>query len=421
MNKINTPTINNIPSTKKNTIGYRTVTNSSEQNKQQEDILNDILDLFNKANKIDKSLSEAKEVVDFENKYLQFKLADLEAKMINIAQKYKDSLDPTQIRIINIYPQNTYIESDVTGAYLDLQYSDITLQPIASMSKVNLYDAVMDTTFIPPSLRISVNNESLLNKKGILSVTDNELSNPFNGDLSSYWIRKVVTDETINEVTTEMIITLPEDIITTRDINQISISPYPTNAVDIMGIDYRNASCGSWIRIPDFESHVGSAISTYNDIFNNATVYNYIPDAPNVKFNFNEISSNQIRIILRQRHYISGEGNTRIFCMGAKEIQVLNNRYTRDFNTFSFRVDFPEKDKNIIMCDVEPVYNNYTSIPSDSIQIEYYYLDDYDVAHKIVKSIPFTVPSKKMIIKCKMYKSTVCPNLNRLKIKYKLA
>lgn len=442
MNNSDAPIIKNIPSSNYTPVGYRTVTSSADQNLQQENMLNDILDLFNKANKTEKSLNETLEIIDFDNKYSQIKINSLESKMANLLQKNIDSRLNDDMRTINIYPQDTFTNYSTIGANIDLQYSDITLQSSLSIYKTSIYDEITGTTFIPPSLEVIVNDITDIptanegEEEGIIkSIVDNDVKNPFNRDPTSYWIRKVITNNQVENITCEIIITLPEDIITTRDINQIAISPYPSNSVDIMALQYKQDN-GLWVTIPDFLEHAGSKTDAYRNEFENHDSYNYLPCSPNVKFNFKEITGNQLKIILRQRNYISLNDEEKLFCLGAKEIEITNNRYNRAYDVFSFDVDFAKYmpsdpaypddttkklNKIVTVHGLEIVYNNPNTVTNNTLQVEYNYYDMNNVAHKMTETLPFTIPFKKILVKCKMYKGNACPNINTLKIKYKLS
>lgn len=416
--------ISNIPSVKKRDISYRTVSSSKDQNEYQSEILGDVLDLFNKANKIEKSLNEALSIIDTENKHLQFKVNELQGMIAKLAQNYRNltSPDPDAVKIITLYPDDIthdFNDPETVGAYIDLQNLDITMRPTQSLSKVGLYDEATDTTFLPSSLRVNIGPEDLKVGPNILSITDNNPLNAFNGDPTSYWIRKVTTDNSISEIRCEMIVTLPEDIITTRDINTIILHPYPVNSLDIMGIYYKSG--GAWNEIESLSTHSSSVFEEYADIFDLTYERPAIEDAPNIKLNFKEIGANQLKIVFRQRHYLQELPTQRVFYLGAKNIQVLQNKYSKDYNTFDVTIDFPETG-NIVLQDTEIVLNNPTEMAGSAnlLQLDYFNIDSSNVTHKITDPIPFMLDSNKVLIKFKIYKGIVVPNIRAIKVKYKV-
>lgn len=407
----NVPVVSNIPLTQKMAIGYRTVTDSNQINIFQEDVINDILDLFNKANDIEKSLIESKDIISIENKYLQLKVQSLESNMAIIIQKYLDLSSGTKIKTINIYPSQCYIDSGTYGAFIDLENNDITMKISSSSSKVSFYDDVFNTTFIPPSLKVS-----LLPETDNIKVIDNDVTNAFQNNYNTFWTRKIITDSSVTEVTTSMIIVLPEDIVSTRDVNTIIINPYPSDAVDIVSVEY--SLYGSWVPVKAFANHVNSVLEEYSDVFGNNYQRPILLDSSSIKLNFKDINANQLRITFRQRNYINGDNNTRIFCMGAKSINILNCKYGKNYSTFCSKVEFPEATGTIVFNGLDVVLNNTDELTTNIVQSEFYYIDNFDVPHKITDSIPFTVPTKKMLIKCKLYKGETTPNINKLKLSY---
>ena len=410
--------LNNVPSVEKTPISYRTTTSSEEYNKNRENVLSDLLMLFNKANVLEKSLNEASDIIDYENKYLQLKVQDLESKMATLALRYEDSILKKDIKTTDIYPEDVSVDSSISGAKIDLIYSDITSKESISTSKVNFYDELTGQIYVPPNLIATASSLELKRTPGVIDVNDNEITNAFNGHSSSYWVRKVTTDETIDEVTTDLIITLPESIMTTRDVNEISICPYPVNSVDITDLSYSLAN--SWVTFPDFLNHRASRLEEYTDTFGITSSITAITDANNLKFNFIELSANQIKISLRQRRYVNGEGGTRIFCLGAKEIDIKNNRYASEYCSFNFNHDFGANYMNTYIYGTEAVFNNPTGIEEDLIKYDYYSVDDLGVMHKIIDSVPFVLTAKKLHIKCRLYRGNVTPNISKLKLKYKI-
>jgi hypothetical protein len=420
MDNVTNISINNIPNSKRTEVGYRTITNSGEVNELQGEILSDILDLFNKANRMEKEIEEAKTVIGVENMYLQYRITDLETKLATITQRYKDltASDPNASRTIIRYPNEMYVDGSEYSAFIDLENLDVTMQPSITVSKANLYDEALKATFVPPSLKLETGPETFQVGGAIIEIEDNKLSNAFDGDDTSYWVRKVVTDNTIDSVTTELIIGLPEDIITTRDINTIIINPYPVNAVDVLSVEYKEN--GSWVQLDAFKSHRCSVLENYTDIFGNTFTRPAINDCPNIKLCFKSINANQLRITLRQRHFIQGENNTRAFFLGAKNIEILQNSYMKEYCTFNAVVEFPEINNTIIVKDTELVLNNASETLFNTVQYEYFYYDSNDKPHKILETAPFSLQGHKMLIKFKMHNEYVTPNIAMIKVKYKV-
>jgi hypothetical protein len=78
-------------------------------------------------------------------------------------------------------------------------------------------------------------NVNILNRSnvGIVTQTDNVYYAPFYKDNNLYWTRKCVTDGSVESIMTDYIITLPEDIMTTPEMNEIYINPFMCNVKQI--------------------------------------------------------------------------------------------------------------------------------------------------------------------------------------------
>ena len=388
--------ISNIPHTRLNKVGFRTTTSSDTHNDNQDKILEDILDLYNKSNNIEKKLTQALYVSNCENKYLQSKVLELQQKLDNI----KSTTNNGDIKTLNIYP-NEIRTPRVYPAKVDNVSSDITITPIISSSKVRIEDSDMDNIFIPPSLNVKL---SELKLDGIKSVEDSDVNYAFDGKKDSVWLRRVVTTNSVSSVTTTMTITLPEDVVTTYNINEIKICPFPVSSVDILSIKYRMSN-GSWKLVPGFNTHT----SVKNGV---------VKSAPNVKFSFSDIVANQIQIEFKQSKHITENGQ-RVFYLGCSDIDIRSNTYTGNANHIEFDINIPNDIITPVITDIAAVYNNPNEILGNAIQYEFFYYGDDSLLHKIRDSIPFTSPSHNIIAKCKIFNGKSTPNIANFKINYK--
>jgi len=409
--------ISNIPATQRTQVGYRTGTNSAQMNQSQNEILQDVLDLFNKANRMEKAIDETRSVVGAENTYLQYRVNDLEAKIATLSQRYRDlSGNSGAHKLIVRYPNEMTVDGSDHAALIDLESMSVTMQPSRISSKVNLYDEGLQATFVPPSLSLALSPAATILGQGVLSITESDPINAFNGDAGTYWARRVLTDETVNEVTVDLTIGLPEDIITTRETNTITLNPYPVNAVDVLAVEYRKE--GAWTSVPGFEDHRASLIEEYTDIYGTAYERPVMKDAANLKLCFRGIDANQLRIRLRQRHFLSAEAGKREFHLGIKGMRVSQNTYAKEYSTFQTDIVFPEENGSIIVHGADAVLNNPSELSDRSVQCEYYYYGSDEMPHKVPETVPFTLTGKRMLVKFHLYGTEVTPNVSRVQVGY---
>ena len=414
--------VKNIPSIKERTFKIRSKMSSSELNALQKEAFDDILDLFNKANQLQKTIYEMNLANHIESSCYTKRLQEALDKIKELEENYANLIkEENEYRSLTKYAYEAKTLDTGYDAIVDKNTNDIIAHIVNSTSKVRLYDETYDETVVPPSLQVYIGPDSFSDNANIYSIEDTNINNAFDGNEATTWIRKVITSTSIDEIDNEILIGLPEDIITTRLMNQIIIKPFPAGYIYILDIKYK--SNGAWKTIPGFENHENCKEYTTTDIFGNTETYFAIRNASNLKFNFQDVQTNQIKIKIRQRNYeYDAENNRRIFYIGIKDIDVNYNIYTKDHSEFELTYEFPEKDRNIKIYDTEIIYNNSSiSNPTYCVTKEYYYFDSDDNTHKIPSTCPFILNGHKVMVKFSIEGNQYTPNISACKIKYKLS
>ena len=415
--------IKNIPSIQEIEFKTREISDSHKLNLMQEQVFNDILDLFNKANALQKEMYEMNMAANIESTCYAKRLEETLTRLSLIEEQYNNLLlAPEDFRSITRYALDATVDDlSPFAAVIDTNTNDIIANIISSISKTRMYDDTYDETLIPPSLKIYVGPDSFnTNNEHILVIEDSNVSNALDGNISTVWFRRIITDTTIENIENEVVIGLPEDIITSRMVNQIILSPYPSGYVDIMSIDYKTN--GAWQSIPGLEYHNCYSEEEYEDIFGNKYTRGVIKNSPNIKLNFKPIQTNQIRVRFRQRNYeYDAQNNRRIWYLGIRDLDINYNRYTRDHSEFDMVFDFPETDKNIKVYDTEVFCNNnIDSAVLENIYKEYYYYDADGNTHKVSDSLPFVLTGHKLMVRFTIEGTNDTPNINKCSVKYKL-
>jgi hypothetical protein len=416
--------IKNIPSIQEIEFKTREISDSHKLNQTQEQVFNDILDLFNKANTLQKEMYEMNVAANIESTCYAKRLEETLTRLSLIEEQYNNLLlAPEDFRTITRYALDATVdELSPFSAVIDTNTNDIIANIISSVSKTRMYDETYDETLIPPSLKIYVGPDSFnTDNEHILTIEDSDISNALDGNISTVWFRRIVTDTSIESIENEVVIGLPEDIITSRMVNQIILSPYPSGYVDIMNIEYKTN--GAWQTIPGLEYHNCYSEEEYEDIFGNKYTRGVIKNAPNIKLNFKPIQTNQIRVKLRQRNYeYDAQNNRRVWYLGIRDLDVNYNRYTKDHSEFDMVFDFLETDKNIKVYDTEIFCNNnIDSAILENVYKEYYYYDADGNTHKVSDSLPFILNGHKLMVRFTIEGTTDTPNINKCSVKYKLS
>ena len=420
MNPVSNLFIRNIPEIKDREFKYRTQMSSHELNDLQTEAFKDILDLFNKSNLLQKQLYEFNLSSSIESSVYAKRLAEVSLKLYQTEELFNNlrSVD-TEYRYQSKFAYEAQTIEDEYAAIVNKETNDITEHIISSISKTHLYDETYDEILIPNSIQAYIGPDTFAVGEGIYTIEDSEVKNIFDCTDANVWYRKVTTNTDIEYIENEIVISLPEDIVTTRLVNEVIIKPFPLGYMDIMDIQYKTN--GSWVRIPGFNNHFGAEEETYEDTFGNSYNRIIIPNAGNLRFNFKALQMNQIKIKMRQRNFeYDSTLDRRIWYLGLRNVDVLYNRYSKNDSIFSQVFVFPETDRLIKMYDAEVLFNNEFSNGIFNITKEYYYYDSSDNYHRISGSAPFVLSGHKVLVKFYIEGNEETPNIYMTRIKYKL-
>lgn len=410
--------IRNIPDIKEREFKYRTKISSHELNDLQSEAFRDILDLFNKSNELQKNLYEFNIANTIESTVYAKRLNETILKMNQLEELYNNlKSQDSEYRYQSKFAYEANIIDDEFKAIVNKETNDVTENIISSVSKTHIYDETYDEILIPDDIQTYIGPDTFTVGENILSIEDSEVNNIFDSTDSNVWYRKITTNTDVNEIENEIVIGLPENIITTRLVNEIVIKPFPLGYIDIMDVQYKTN--GSWLRVPGFENHHDAVEEEYTDIFDNQYTRIVIPNANNIRLNFKSLQVNQLKIKLRQRNFeYDSTLNRRVWYLGLRNVDVLYNRYSKDNSTFSHIFEFPETDRIIKIYDTEVLFNNIDS--NFNVVKEYYYYDSNGNYHRISGSAPFLLEGHKLMVKFTIEGNEETPNIYMTKVKYKL-
>ena len=415
--------VRNIPSIEKHEFKYRGKMDSHKMNELNVEMFNDILDLFNKSNQLQKTVYEMNLTANIESACYEVRLQEAMKELAKMEENYKNLTSDTEdFRAKTVYAYEAVTEDDDYGAVIDKNSNTVIPHITSATSKTKMYDATYDETHVPAGLQAYIGPDSFRVGGDILSIEDSDIMNAFDGKADTCWFRKVITSVDVDYIDNEIVLGLPEDIITTRLMNQVSIRAFPVGYVDILNVLYK--SNGAWTQLPGFTCHAEYQEKEAEDDFGTSYTYGVIENASDLKFNFINVQTNQLKIKMRQRNYTyDEENNRRIWYLGLRDVDVVYNMYTNDHSEFDMVFDFPETDMSIKVYDVSVKTNN-ENISDDAefgISREYYYYDSDGHAHKISSSVPFILDGHKMKVKFIMEGGQIAPSIHSATVKYKLS
>lgn len=399
--------VSNIPSSSKKDFGYRSINTSESHNQNQKEILDDVLNLYNKTNEIERVVKENADFIKLENTHLQSVNHSLTNGYKNLLIGYNEILNGEAIRKKLILPSNCKVDDQLFGAIVSDITSDITVRPSRKISKLAVFDSITDGMYIPDTLEVDIRCQT----PGVITETDNDIYAPFYNDNELYWTRKVVTDNTCEEVKTEYVINLAEEIMTTADMNEIVIHPFLCNVISVYA---RYGDSNPWEKIYGVEHH--PAINYGEEEIGEFS------NAPRpFRLSFPNTKANQLKIVIKAKDYIEGETNLRNFMFGIKHIGAYINYYNPyDASHFNTEIHFDEKDSVLIEGFT---FNFNNDIPecryTTDIDYEFYYRDEYGSLQKIFEEFPFVSPSTDLLVKFRIGERYKDMNIRSIDLKYR--
>lgn len=405
---MNNVIVNNIPSATRKEFGYKSINKSHDHNVNQEEILNDILDLFNKTNAIERVITENMDFIKYENGNLESINNMLLDKFDSLKNAYDELVSNTNERKMMITPASCEIFDNTFGAIIDKRTSSITSRPSLKVSKFAIFDDVSDTIFLPDTLNVVISNKT---DNGIISQTDNDIYAPFYKDNNLYWTRKIVTDASVESIMTEYIITLPEDIMTSPEMNEIYLNPFMCKVMSVY-TRYGDSTLWESVQGQDFNPAINLDADTLE-----SNIRAYRP----IRISFASKKVNQIKILVKADSYQEGQTNLRTFVYGIKEIGGYLNYYSNyDTSSFQFDVKVPES-VDYMVTGIMAFFNNGSEFGNYSKDYGYeiYYKDASDNYHKITDNFPFTPPTSDLRVRVRFGERYDEMNIRKIELTYK--
>ncbi len=325
--------MSNIPALTKQQVAFRSPTSSEAYNKQLDDSFFDVVNLYNNLNTYTNQLNTLRDIYTIQSQFQDMRIKDLEDKT-RILQDKIDLLNGLNSSITSrAFVEDLTVDSIAEAserAEIDMFHRVVTLPIVRRTSKVYLYDEDYDQIIIPSTLGVTLNPAA---SDGF--IVDTDLLNAFDGINSNYWMRKVLIspNDTTSKATVQVEITLPDNIISNRDVNTIIIHPFPLNSLDITEVKYKLD--GGWITVPGFEP---------------------IIKAGNIELCFASLKIAKVRVTMVQNTAHSENGK-KVFYLGAEEIGIYHTEYgVKGSFRASFNLDGKEGLKTIT--EIKPIFSN---------------------------------------------------------------
>ena len=305
---------------------YKGPSSSTEFNRIRNEMHQDLMNLFQIANRHEQEIKDNMDILIRSNFFLQNKVVELETSLEKIAydMMQKEWNQDNQRAIKTFYSLEGLSDGDAAKeAYVNTTYGYSTVYHSDTVSKISFKTSDNDVV-IPESLQVSVlesNNVQPINSStGMLDyypIDDENVALAFDRDKNSFWVHtsSFPEDSGVSEVYGILHIKLPLDALNDIYSNVLTINPFPEYSMTIRDIQVKGYG-EQWFRLPNFP--------TMKE--NNMDVPAPMTNTGKTSFVFPKTEITEIQILFAQPYWFSNEGQ-RDFVYGFQEIELEHRIY----------------------------------------------------------------------------------------------
>jgi hypothetical protein len=410
--------------TKKRNIQYNGPVDSSDYNARVEENYEDLVYLYNKANITDIALARAFERVFKDQIFLSMAVKDLDdrIKALESSENVLSIHSFSQI-VPTDFVDTSFFISRADNLTFDPIYNTVTLPKISSSSISKLkFGSFSSGQFIPDFFKARIDNSFAgVDIPGAI-VESTPLYHSLLDQPDKVWSRTIIANEPdILGAQCMLYIQVPSEVTGSTLVNNISLSPYPYNSVNIVSIEYtsdRNPTLSNsdrWFALNRRNLYDGNqdAIGRVPPggwgQLGSDTIINSGP----ISFTFAETNITALRIKMSQRNYFK-ELNKYIYTYGLSNLDVRLNKY---LNTGRTIVKFTAPQGQLIN-EVTNVLPKIYNIPLSQMSSAFSYRVIYDDSGVYTLSNPGASSSVWIELTLNRLQDGTVPVLSDLLIQY---
>lgn len=409
------------PISEKREAQFRGPSSSEDFNKWMDDNYYDLIQLFNFATEYGIEIPRNMEMLVVENITLQKKLNSLQSLIDNIT---KALTSENKVLYKSFASSATFADStDGINLEHDTDFGLLKIPHVQEISKIYLVD-LNKQNFIPKTFQakvyeslepIDISVATIEPGIGLIKVADgdSDLLNAFDGDKSSFWLRKtsippnVTPNTSASEVYFCIELELPINIINHTRANILTIDPTPLSSITLLDIYYRTVN--DWQRLPSYPTkEIGGQIQPVE-----------INDLGRMKFCFPTRDVVGVRIYCKQSNWFL-ENEMRNFYYGFRNIDVKYMAFRTKTSKIRVAFDIPDQEKMFTsILSVKPIFSDGSIVGSDlfSVYKIHYNLAGQDREANLGEPLPAGVQRVYVEIGL-MLSSQVSPLLSGLVMEY---
>ena len=366
------------------TVQYNGPVSSSDFNLRAEQNYNDLVHLYNRSGILDQKLSEAFERVLKDHHSLSMAVLDLEDRVKALEYESESGYKKlsiytySQIDVASFISDPTFAITSTEALSFDHTYNIITLPRVqgSSHSKIKFFDSA-NAQVIPDFLEMKIDNSfsGVDTTNSLIDTTPVYYSLLDSSD--KFWKRNIIVDvPSAAGAQMYLYIKIPSSFSGSAASNFVSLIPYPIFGVDVLSLEYSSDTN------PALDSTSTWTPLNFNRLYNNQTEAigkvppggwsvlgnDVILNSGPIGFYFPPIQINAIRVLLRQRSYISENGKF-VYTYGLSDIDVRSQKFLDTGKTI---IKFTAPNNTTIQ-NVEEVIPKMYNVPDELISTAFSY------------------------------------------------
>ena len=381
-----------IPKAEHASISFRGRASSEAQNRKNEEAYEDLLELFGAANELEQELEEIRDTFTVNKRFQHLYIQKLERQVRDLEGRIERRIDGETHHIHLVAAEEMRHDPSVAvneRAYIDNEYGVAHL-PLTSnaTSKLYLTDEVTGARRIPAALRIAALPASRLGAR----IEENDVKRAIDGDANTRWTRRVILpleESPEGGVQTEVVITLPDTIISSRNVNLLTLRTFPVNSLQIDKVEYRLE--GDWQLLPGWEvdEETGEPMP--------------VQDAGNLKLAFPELAMGEVKVTMTQRNWFD-ENEEKVYHFGLEEFGVFHVDFQSELGRIDIPVTLRGASETKVLRALHPILANEGALVdggefAPAISYSIYTVDANERLHYTKDTFPVVTTHPKVLIR----------------------
>lgn len=381
-----------IPTGRQGVLAFKGRASSDTYNDYTRDTQLDLLELFDAANEMERELLELQDTFrlnkEFQHRYIQ----KMQHQIRQLEDRIERRIDGETHHVHTIYANEMRHDPNVPEAeraFLD-PVNEVTHLPLTTrtISKLYIVDALTRRVSLPKALRAKALPSSRLGAR----IEENDPLRAVDGDNTTRWVRKVylpLEESPEKGITTQFTVSLPDTIISSRDVNMLTLKTFPSNSVRVDKVEFRLD--GNWQLLPGWEVD-GAGVPVAKE------------NAGNLKLCFANTPMTEVRVTLSQFDWFEENGE-KVYHFGLQEFGVFHADFQSNIGKVDIPVTLRGDAETKVLRSLTPLLQNDGALSggesevSPIVSYSIYTVDENDQLHYTKDAFPVITTHQSILIR----------------------